>query len=68
MSKVIEFMEIDWNTIVKPLLDHPLLGMTHYADDDAMYQAFMFLQLKKLLVTRSQHPFSSISFKESLGL
>ena len=36
---------IDWNNTIAPLFEHPTIKLTHYADDDALYQAYMYLRI-----------------------
>lgn len=42
MAKMCGLSDEEFNKLVK----HPTLGMSHMADDDALYQAYMFLRLK----------------------
>lgn len=43
--KMLEFIGVDYDTVIKPLFDHPTIKLTHYADDDALYQAYMYLRV-----------------------
>ncbi len=44
IKKIFDILKIN-PEIVKNLLYHPRFGMTHYADDDALYQAWMYLRI-----------------------
>lgn len=54
--KVFDWLNIDWDTVIKPLIDHQVLKVTHYADDDALYQAYMFLRVKYWLTKNLYYP------------
>jgi DNA polymerase III epsilon subunit-like protein len=45
MCKFLGMIDVDWNKTIKPLFDHPRLKMTHFSDDDAAYQAYMYLRI-----------------------
>ncbi|XWV26566.1 hypothetical protein QJ857_gp0501 [Tupanvirus soda lake] len=38
------FIGLNWENIIKPHLDNQKYVMTHYADDDALYQAYIFVK------------------------
>ncbi|XWV25304.1 DNA polymerase III subunit epsilon [Tupanvirus deep ocean] len=44
IMKLFGFLGFSWDNIIKPQLDDQRYGMTHYADDDALYQAYMFVK------------------------
>ena len=45
INKLLVELGVSHNDIIKPLITHPKFNNTHYADEDALHQAYMYLRM-----------------------